>query len=275
MKKSIGQETANQIMKKAVTLGIDLCGMARVRDLKTAPSFVLGPQMPDAGKGIGTRRGKAGLKPGDVSWPESAETVFVMAVAHPEKKPELDWWYGRKSPAGNRILMSAAKSLCEWITGTFDIKATQLPYHVEKGGIYLKDAAVMAGLGCIGKNNILLTPEYGPRIRLRALTLDVGLPVTGPSDFDPCEKCPAFCRRACPQNAFDRKVFNSQEYGLQYLPGRSGCFSRPTCNVQMQKDNQNAIPQRVDGYDEPVKLIKYCRLCELACPVGQSNHIIE
>jgi len=51
----------------------------------------------------------------------------------------------------------------------------------------LKDAAVLAGLGCIGKNNLLLTPEYGSRVRLRAFTIDLVLPSTGPLPFDPCE----------------------------------------------------------------------------------------
>jgi hypothetical protein len=27
----------------------------------------------------------------------------------------------------------------------------------------------MAGLGCIGKNNLFLTPDFGPEVRLRAL----------------------------------------------------------------------------------------------------------
>ena len=79
-------------------------------------------------------------------------------------------------------------------------------YHVEKGGIFLKDAAVIAGLGCIGKNNILVTPDYGPRIRLRAMLPDEEISPTGSNDFDPCSGCDAPCRQACPQNAFDRFV---------------------------------------------------------------------
>jgi len=72
-----------------------------------------------------------------------------------------------------------------------------LPYHIENGGIYLKDAAVLAGLGTIGRNNLLITPEFGPRVRLRALLAGVDLPPTGPAGFDPCEGCPAPCLTDC------------------------------------------------------------------------------
>jgi epoxyqueuosine reductase len=37
-----------------------------------------------------------------------------------------------------------------------------LPYKVEEGGMFLKDAATLAGLGIIGKNNLLITPEFEP-----------------------------------------------------------------------------------------------------------------
>jgi epoxyqueuosine reductase len=62
-----------------------------------------------------------------------------------------------------------------------------LSYFIETGGIYLKDTAVLAGLGCIGKNNMLVTPELGPKVRLRALLLEEDLTPTGPIDFDPCK----------------------------------------------------------------------------------------
>lgn len=271
MEKLSGQQIADQIMDHAGKNGVDLCGIADVSQLKSAPSFKLAPKMPDAGKGVGTRQGSMGLGPGEVSWPDEAQSVLVLAVSHPEDRPELDWWYGKKSPSGNRILMDAGKELAKWIPREFGIQTVHLPYHVEHGGIYLKDAAVMAGLGCIGKNNILTTPEFGPRVRLRALTLDTRLPQTGPSDFDPCKECPVYCRKACPQKAFKTKVFSKNEYNLDHLPGRSGRYSRPTCNVQMVKDVEKAQSQHVEGVEEPVKIVKYCRLCELACPVGKTD----
>jgi len=93
----------------------------------------------------------------------------------------------------------------------FSINARPLSYRIEEGGIFLKDAAALAGLGIIGKNNLLITPEYGPRVRLRALFLDLDLEPTGPIDFAPGEACDMPCRRACPQKAF-RKWFLQQGF---------------------------------------------------------------
>ena len=262
---------SSAILRKAKELGASQAGIARVEGLRSAPSFTFAPKMPHAGEGIGTRESDTGLKPGEVAWPENARSVIVIAVAHPESEPEMDWWFGRKDPPGNRILSRICKELCFWIEENLRIKTVHLPYHVEKGGTYLKDSAVMAGLGCIGRNNILVTPEYGPRVRLRALTVDADMPSTGPRKFDPCADCEEFCRKACPQKVFDKIIYAAENYGQDILPGRDGRFSRPVCNVQMELDNDAATEQNVEGFDTPVKIIKYCRQCELACPVGKPS----
>jgi epoxyqueuosine reductase len=260
---------SSALLLKAKDLGADLVGFASAKDLKEAPSFTFAPRMPGAGEGVGTRKNKLGLEPGEVLWPEGAKTVMVIAVHHPEDKPEMDWWFGYVDSPGNRVLVRVVKELCEWIPEQFDIEIFHLPYHVEKGGTYLKDPAVLAALGCIGRNNILVTPEFGPRVRLRALTLNVELPSTGPTQFDPCSMCEDLCRKACPQQAFDNKIYSEGEYGQTILPGRDGVFSRPVCNQQMDVDYEVAKEQDVEGFDDPIKIIKYCRRCELACPVGR------
>jgi epoxyqueuosine reductase len=170
--------------------------------------------------------------------------------------------------------------LSAWIEETFNIKTHKLSYFIEKGGIYLKDTAVLAGLGCIGKNNILVTPELGSKVRLRALLLEEDLTPTGPIDFDPCDGCEEFCRKACPQNAFDKIVISSTETGLASLPGRSGCFSRFACSMQSstysEDDQDSGVDENemldptvdVEDIDKTKINFKSCRQCEFACPVG-------
>ena len=64
-----------------------------------------------------------------------------------------------------------------------------------------KHAAVAAGIGQFGMNNLLLTPQYGPRQRL------VSLITTAPLAPDPliedrlCDDC-ALCVEMCPADAF-------------------------------------------------------------------------
>lgn len=268
MNDRIGLKASSAILTRAKQLGAFLAGFASVADLKRAPSFTFAPKMPNAGDYLDVWGNDLGLEPGKTAWPENAKTILVMGVAHPEDKPEMDWWLGLKNPPGNRILIDLAKTLCVWIEETFGIKSVHLPYRVEKGGTYLKDAAVLSGLGCIGKNNLLVTPQLGPRIRLRALTLDVVLPSTGPVDFDPCAFCEEFCRNACPQKAFGSQIYAPEAYDQDLLPGRDGSFSRTTCQLQMDIDE---IPLGApgDGAEPALPTIKYCRNCELACPVGK------
>lgn len=64
-------------------------------------------------------------------------------------------------------------------------------------------------------------------------------------------------------------IYQAEDYNQDILPGRDGNFSRPVCGVQMDIDNDEAVEQDVESFEEPVKVIKYCRKCELTCPVGK------
>lgn len=63
--------------------------------------------------------------------------------------------------------------------------------------------AVEAGLGEIGLNNLLLTPEHGARVRLVALLTDADLPAGKPREPGLCrpERCGYACVEACPAKA--------------------------------------------------------------------------
>jgi epoxyqueuosine reductase len=37
----------------------------------------------------------------------------------------------------------------------------------------------------------------------------------------------------------------------------------------MRRDDEKGEKIVVEGQDEPGKLVKYCRRCELACPIGK------
>lgn len=257
------------ILEKAKQLGVDLAGFADVEDLKEGPSFAFAPKLQSLDKVVGTLESEMELNPGEVKWPEVVKSVLVIAMEHPEDKPELDWWYGQRSPSGNKLLINAVKALCDWIPANFDIDVFHFPYFIEQGGIYLKDAAVLAGLGCIGRNNMLVTPEFGPRVRLRAMALNIPIPSTGPSEFDPCAQCDDFCRKACPQHAFDESVYSPESDNQAILPGRDGNYSRSTCHIQLKKNTEEAKEYILEGSSKPIRILKFCRDCEWSCPVGR------
>lgn len=263
-------ETAgDEITTKALELGASLAGIAAVPTLKKAPSFTVTPLMGPYG-GVGANKEKKkNLKEGEVDWPANARSVIVVAYSHPQEHPELDYWYGSIDPLGNKELVRIVNELAKWLSSEKGVSAVHLPYHIERGGIYLKDAAVYAGMGCIGKNNMLVTPQFGPRVRLRGLTVDLDLPSSGMIEYDPCSICPQPCTDSCPQAAFLDNTYSEAELGRSELPGRDGSYSRVICNRQMESDEEMAVEQKVQGLDGKVRVVKYCRLCEFACPVGK------
>ncbi|MFB0507947.1 MAG: epoxyqueuosine reductase [Thermodesulfobacteriota bacterium] len=230
-------EFAIHIIEKAKTFGASLAGLANIASVLDSPSYRVY---------------------GNARWSGDGKSVLVIALVHPETEAALDWWDEKQGGSpGNRKLINIVGRLAECVREEFDIKAQRLPYHVEKGGIFLKDAAVRAGLGAIGANNLLITPEYGPCVRLRALSLGGKLAPTGPIDFSPCRFCDMPCRGACPQKAFAQ-----------------GSYSRDLCMRQMNMDEANRVISEKEVEENPPRIcVKYCRACELACPVGRERWV--
>lgn len=261
---------ASLILAKAREFGADLVGLADVQALKDSPSEKLFPQMKDHSRDHFVARITTGLPHGAVYWETGAQTAIVYAVAHPEEEPEMDWWCGGIDPPGNKKLASIGKALQAFLNETYpDMPVYPKVYHIEKGGVYLKEAAYWAGLGCIGRNNLLVTPEFGSRLRLRAILIGEKLPQTGPSAFDPCKDCEEYCLKSCPQGSFGETIYTTEETGLEHLPARRGDYFRKNCVNEMTKNENEAQIQVLPQFsDEPLKVTKYCRNCEFSCPFG-------
>ncbi|NJD60824.1 MAG: Fe-S protein [Anaerolineales bacterium] len=228
-----------QMLQQVEEFGASLAGIARVDDLKKSPSYLKYAQNP-----------YYSYFTSYPEWPEGARSILVFGLLHKKSEPELDWWDPKPGGTpGNRALIRIQKKQKAWFKDELGINSISLPYKIEEGGIFLKDASSLAGIGIIGKNNLLISREYGPRVRLRAMFLEIELEATSPLDFDPCLTCDKPCYRACPQNAF-----------------RSGFYERKYCELQMKKDEANVRPLPGDPSTDHVR---YCRACELACPVGK------
>jgi epoxyqueuosine reductase len=219
-------------------------GIVCLKNLLKGPSYQASPE------GL---RSKTQLNDVPIdNWPVEAQTVLILGLNHPEKDPRLDYWE-RGDSWGNRRLREISELLKQWLREKYDLAAQPLSYHVEKGGLFLKDAAVLSGIGIMGRNNLLLHPEWGPRIRLRSILLEGNFQTTGALEgFTPCESCEVFCQKACPMKAFPQ-----------------GKYSKPICVEQMNADVENKVPEGEIGENGKHNLmIKYCRACELSCPVG-------
>ena len=264
-----------RIMCKAKELGADLVGITDIASLQNSPSHLLLSSVGDKIDGEYSHSNKTEFY--KVVWPENAKSVLVIGLSHPQNKPELDWKISNGGTPGNSTLININKKLSKWIEEMEHVKTHPMHYYVEKGGIYLKDAAVLAGLGCIGKNNLLITPEFESKIRLRGMLLEAALESTGSIKFDPCNNCPEYCRKSCPQEAFGAKVAFPNYSIMNTLPARDAFYKRSRCLFQMNADREvlGALThgETAGGMDTGtiqktiLTGVKHCRQCELVCPV--------
>lgn len=109
-----------------------------------------------------------------------------------------------------------------------------------------KKAGVLAGLGAFGKSQLLIHPEWGPWMRMRAVTTDAPLAPDEPVEFWPCEGC-GRCIEACPPGALSE----------------DGIDGDVCCGVVGNVDAPSVIGLSALGKVN-------CEECMRACPVGEA-----
>jgi epoxyqueuosine reductase len=185
------KKLAAEIIKVAREFGADLAGLVGVESLCRSPSHRIHAKLPlytlDSDNASADSENSAASEEKhsidvEIKFPKEAQSILIIAICHPEESPTLDYW---RNPfpggtEGNLRLIRINNKIIKWLKENENLIGVQIPYAIEQGGLYLKDAAVLAGLGVIGKNNLLITPQFGPRVRLRAMALPVNLPATGP-----------------------------------------------------------------------------------------------
>lgn len=139
------------------------------------------------------------------------------------------------------------KSICHQVK-TFLVENGYSAEVVPYGGLLLKDSAALAGIGPIGKNNLLITPEFGPQVRLRAIVTDAvlahGTPIRTSSYCQDCHSC----IDACPAGAL----------------------------AEGQYDVNACKPYQLDHLRELSSQTKiWCNVCIEACPVGKRQDLFS
>ena len=86
--------------------------------------------------------------------------------------------------------------------------------------------AIDAGLGELGRNGLLITPRYGPRVRLCKVITDLPLVVDSPIRFGVTEFCEVCgkCARLCPSGAI---IEGKRNYDAHDMSNNPGVFKWP------------------------------------------------
>jgi epoxyqueuosine reductase QueG len=203
-------------------LDVDMVGVARLRDLK------------------GTKLEKSALK----LLPSARSIIVVGAEVYPEflelTSPErtmgaanmndlfrrhTDILAGRLTGAVYNVAREARKA---------GLKAMPLPAEGPcvdgrflEAVISYKHAAEEAGLGRIGMSSLLVTHQYGPRVRLALCLTEAALKSTANDEPSACSYCNV-CVLNCPAHALD-KPEKGQAYAINkfacrtYIDAAGGC----------------------------------------------------
>lgn len=107
-----------------------------------------------------------------------------------------------------------------------------------------KFAAVNAGLGWIGKNALLVTNNYGPRVRLSTILVDLDLPISDKIKNKGCGDCNV-CVIACPTKC------------LKGINWKLGLIREDLVDIEKCKDYYETRSNHI------------CALCLLVCPMGK------
>jgi len=213
---------AVELRQKALEWGVDLLGFAPVERFTRFP-----------------------LEHRPATSLAEARTVIVLALHMVD--PLLDLWLhappttgaGRTS-TGRAFEDEIMRAVCYRLVLFLERRGYRSEVAGYEPGIYLKDAAVLAGLGAIGRNNLLVTPQFGPRVRLRAVVTAAEIAPSRLMDVKPCPETCSRCIQACPVNALEGGRYN-----------RERCLTTPL--------HHRPVSPAVE---------LWCNECANVCPVG-------
>ena len=213
--------TAADVKAKARALGADLVGVAAGATLDRFPPDPRRPQTPSR------------------VTPEDSRSIVVLARRHLIGTSRLRGANDRHKQYSTELVLSDLEDielkLVYFLEDHGFPSLTVPPVHFDprqydpggdtRGPLSLAHAAVEAGLGTLGLNLMLLTPEYGPRVMLGAVLTHADLEPDRPLEAALCpgETC-GRCLIACPADAIGQWRLDkgrcaplASPYGFTYL----------------------------------------------------------
>ena len=172
----------------------------------------------------------------------NAQAVLVLGFHYlPEETPQPpdSGKLGRIVAYGHLGILKRAGQMCAFLK--------QRGYQAKRG-LHRKEAAIRAGLGSIGKHNLVINPEFGSWVAYQCIVTDAPLEADPPAAEDVCGECDA-CLKACPTGAL-------------YEPRRLDPRRCVTCLLT----SRQVAPERWPALGS---YILGCDICQECCPKNQ------
>jgi epoxyqueuosine reductase len=183
---------------------------------------------------------------------DGARSVLMLALPYRTEEPApLAAGRGRISRYAwgpgdyHDVIHDKLHALADWLRQ--QVPSANVRGVVDSAPLLEREFAVLAGLGWIGKNTLLLNKPAGSYFFLAALLTDLDLPADEPFAADHCGTCTA-CLDACPTQAFPQP----------YVLDATRCISYLTIELRdaIRTDLREGIGEWLFG----------CDVCQDVCP---------
>jgi epoxyqueuosine reductase len=198
------------------------------------------------------------------------ETQSVIVIGLPVSLPVLETapsiWYHELYKTVNNLLDENAYRIALSLTRS-GFPSVAVPRDGYGSITVLKErpvaffshrhAAYLAGLGSFGTNNMLLTREFGPRIRFTSIFTTAEIPPDPVMEENLCTKCQR-CSTSCPVKALGGGGYPSDITDKSACSIRSEALSRrfvSPCGICIKvcpvgEDRKSFSREKMAGYDE-------------------------
>ncbi len=180
---------------------------------------------------------------------EGARSVIIMAIPYGDAKCAASNKTGIALFAWGEDYHTRLRKLGRPL---MDLLATHSPgaisrFFTDSAPLSERSLAVLAGLGWIGKNSTVITPESGSMVWLCAILTTLELPPRKPFKGEQCGSC-TLCIDACPTKAIVKP----------------GILNTSLCIAYHTNTSRDPIPEKIA--ENLNGMIFGCDICQLVCP---------
>jgi epoxyqueuosine reductase QueG len=267
--------TAAQVKDKARALGVDLVGIADGAQLEANPPNAKDPR-----------------RPSDITDHDSGR-VIVLAKRVSSGATRIAAWNDRHKYYNDELALSlleeASLELVYWLEDNGYPAIIVPPTHVDPWRyndnprehqttlLSLPHAAVEAGLGTLGLNLQLLTPEYGPRVILTAVLSSIEVEPDRRREDALClgPSC-GRCLKACPGDTVRHWDRDWETCDTYRSPNGFAKLTDHVARIMGEGDaqKQKELIRSEDSFNlwqsilRGAGVVTGCRRCADVCPVG-------
>lgn len=160
----------------------------------------------------------------------TVKSLISVAIAYHTVEPETSPLSGVLSRYAwgedyHHILPQRLEKLALWLQAEFGVQEYKIA--VDTSPLIDRAIALRAGLGWLGKNCCVFTPDFGSWVFLGTILVDQELPITNPAPLTPActEQC-NICVQACPTNSLFAPYKINPDICISYLTQMKGIIPR-------------------------------------------------